>query len=208
MKITAISAQRQKSERVNLHVDGAFRLALAQEVVVRAGLRVGDLVTESQLAGLEREDLRWRARDAALNLLSFRARSAAELRRRLLRKEFPSEVADECIASLQEAGLLDDAAFAASFVRDRMRFRPRGRMRLAQELRARGVDADTAHAAIGEAMEGEDVSELELAREVAARWSPRAGEDPLRARRRLYGLLARRGFGGETVRRIMEEREI
>jgi SOS response regulatory protein OraA/RecX len=70
------------------------------------------------------------------------------------------------------------------------------------------VDADTAHAAIGEAMEGEDVSELELAREVAARWSPRAGEDPLRARRRLYGLLARRGFGGETVRRIMEEREI
>ena len=208
MKITAISAQRQKSERVNVHVDGTFRLAVAQEVIVRAGLRIGDTVTESQLAGLEREDLRWGAREAALNLLSFRARSAVELRRRLVRKEFPPEVADECIASLEEAGLLDDAAFAASFVRDRMRFRPRGRMRLAQELRARGVDADTAHAAIGEAMEGEDVSELELAREVAARWSPRAGEDPLRARRRLYGLLARRGFGGETVRRIMEEREI
>jgi len=208
MKITAIPAQRQKSERVNVHVDGTFRLAVAQEVIVRAGLRIGDTVTESQLAGLEREDLRWGAREAALNLLSFRARSAVELRRRLVRKEFPPEVADECIASLQEAGLLDDAAFAASFVRDRMRFRPRGRMRLAQELRARGVDADTAHAAIGEAMEGEDVSELELAREVAARWSPRAGEDPLRARRRLYGLLARRGFGGETVRRIMEEREI
>jgi regulatory protein len=81
-------------------------------------------------------------------------------------------------------------------------------MRLVQELRAKGVDAETAREAIGEVLESEEVSELELAREVVARWSPRSGEEPLRARRRLYGLLARRGFGGETVRQVMEELEL
>jgi regulatory protein len=207
MKITAIEPQKNHAERVNIQVDGEYRFALAQEILLRSGLRVGEPITERRIRELEHEDLRWKAREAALNLLSYRARTATELRRRLARKEFPPEVAEECVASLVEAGLVDDSAFAESFVRDRVRFRPRGKMRLAQELRARGVDAETARDAIGEVMESEEISELELAREVVARWSPRAGEEPLRARRRLYGLLARRGFGGETVRQVMEELE-
>ena len=207
MKITSIAAQKRSPERVNVHVDGDFRFAVAQEVLLRAGLRIGDEVTEGRIRELEGEDMRWRAREAALHLLSYRARTATELRRRLVRKEFPSEIVEECVASLLEAGLVDDSAFAESFVRDRVKFRPRGRKRLAQELRAKGVDGETAHEAIGSVMDAQDLSEIELAREVAARWSPRTGEDPLRARRRLYGLLARRGFGGETVRQVMEELE-
>ena len=102
---------------------------------------------------------------------------------------------------------MDDSSFAESFVRDRVRFKPRGARRLAQELRAKGVDAETAHEAIGEVMEREEISDLELAREVAAKWPRRAGEEPQGARRRLYGFLARRGFGAETIREVMEEME-
>lgn len=208
MKITAIEPQRSHAERVNVHVDGEFRLALAQEIVLRASLRVGDPVTESRLGELEREDLRWKARESALTLLSFRARTAVELRRRLARKDLPEEVVEECVAELVQKGLVDDSAFAELFARDRVRLRPRGRRRIVQELRAKGVEAETAEAAVGEVMEREEVTELELAREAAARWSPRAGEDPLRARRRLHGFLARRGFGGETVRQLMEEMDV
>jgi SOS response regulatory protein OraA/RecX len=38
------------------------------------------------------------------------------------------------------------------------------------------------------------------------RWCRRDGEDPQRARRRLHGFLARRGFGGEVIRAVLEER--
>jgi regulatory protein len=205
MKITGISAQKRSTERVNVQVDGVFRLAVSQEVLLRSGLARGDAVTEEQLATLEREDQQWRAREAALDLLSYRIRSVAELKRRLVRKDFPPDVADACVAALVEAGLLDDTLFAESFIRDRINFRPRGRAGLARELRANGVDAETAEAAIGEVLEREDVSELDLAREVAARFAVRTGEDPLRARRRLYGRLARRGFSGDTARQVMEE---
>lgn len=208
MKITAIEPQKHHAERMNLYVDGAFRLALAQEIVLRAGLRTGDPIGEERLAELEGEDLRWKARDAALNLLSFRSRTAAELRDRLRRKEYAPEVVDACVADLVERGLVDDSSFAESFVRDRVRLRPRGSRRLVQELRAKGVDSDTAHAAIGEVMEREETTELELAREAAARWPRRAGEDPQRARRRLFGFLSRRGFGGEVVRQVMDEVEL
>jgi len=208
MRITAIEPQKHHPERVNVHVDGEFRLALAQEIVYRASLRVGDALDEARIRALEEEDLFWKARESALNLLSFRGRTASELRRRLRQKEFPDEVVERCVEELVQRGLVDDASFAETFVRDRVRLRPRGKRRLVQELRAKGVDPETASDAISEVMESEEVSELDLAREVVEKWSPRPGEDPQKARRRLYGHLARRGFGGETVRQILEELEL
>ena len=207
MKITRIETQKSHAERVNVHVDGAFRFAVAAELAYRNGLRVGDALTEARIVELEREDQLWKARETALVLLSFRQRTARELRLRLLQKEFPEAVADACVAELVEKGLVDDASFAESFVRDRVRFKPRGSRRLAQELRARGVDVETAQEAIGEVMEREEVSDVGLAREVAAKWPRRAGEDPQSAKRRMYGFLARRGFGSDAIREVMDEIE-
>lgn len=205
MKITAIRSQRRERERLNIEVDGEFRLALPAEIVLRRGLRVGDDVGEDDLRDMEAEDLAWKARQASLNLLSYRPRTAQELKRRLARKDFPDDVAAATVDELEAKGLVDDSAFAESFVRDRARLRPRGRRRLLQELRAKGVDRATAESVIGDVLDEEGTSEVELARAAAARWSPKAGEEPAAARRRLYGFLARRGFGADSIRTVMEE---
>jgi regulatory protein len=206
MKITAIQPQKLRADRVNVHVDGEFRLALAAELVVTEHLHVGDEIDDARLKALEAGDHGWKARDAALSLLSHRARSATELKRRLKRKGFEAETADSAVERMEELGMVNDASFAESFVRDRVRLRPHGRRRMKAELRAKGVDEATARAAIDEVMEREDASETELARAAAARWKPRAGEEPDRARRRLQGFLARRGFGGEAVRQVVREK--
>jgi regulatory protein len=206
MRITALQPHARNPERVHVHVDGQPRLTLSAELVLTLGVRLGDEVDEARLEELERRDQPWRAREAALSLLSYRPRSAAELRRRVARKGFDAEVVDACVETLGNVGVVDDAAFAETFVRDRVRLRPQGASRLRQELRARGVDAETASAAIGEVMEVEDASEVDLARAAAARWKPRPGEERDRARRRLHGFLARRGFGGDAVRTVLAEK--
>lgn len=206
MKITAIEPQRLHPERVNVHVDGAFRLGLSAELMLGERLRVGDEVDDARLAELEAKDQTWKARDAALSLLSYRARTSVELKRRLKRKGFDDEVAASTVERLDRLGVVDDAAFAESFVRDRVRLRPHGVRRLGQELRAKGVDEDTARAAIAEVMEREGATEMDLARAAAARWRPRAGEDAVRARARLQAFLARRGFGGDAVRAVVREK--
>lgn len=205
MKITAVEPQKTHNERVNVYVDGAFRFALAAALLFDAGLHTGDDISAARIAELEALDQQWKAREAALNLLSFRPRTQVELRRRLLQKGFEEAVVEPVVAGLAGYGLVDDQSFAETFVRDRVRLRPRGRRRLVRELRAKGVDTDTAQEAVAEVMQAEDVSDVDLAREAAARWSPRRGEDPQRARRRLYGFLARRGFGGDAVRTVMDE---
>ncbi len=55
----------------------------------------------------------------ALRLISIRARSEFELRRRLSEKGASSEQIEEIITSFKEAGLLDDAEFACDFVRSK-----------------------------------------------------------------------------------------
>lgn len=200
MKITAVEPLRRRVERVSVHFDGGMRLEVAAELFARSGLAVGAEVTDAELATLEGRDAAWRARDFALRLLSHRARSTAELRRRLAREGFPAEVAEACLTGLRERGYLDDAAFASAWVRDRLRFRPRGRRGLLAELRQRGVDATTAGQAIDEVLHGDGDTEADLARAVAAKWRPRPAEEPLRARRRLEHFLARRGFAADVVK--------
>lgn len=205
MEITAIVAQPRNPDRVDLYVDGTLLLAVSAELAYSVPLRVGDRLTEEALRGLEERDQRWRAREAALNLLSFRARTAVEMRRRLLEKGYAVEVADACVEELVGRGLIDDAGFAESLVRDRVRLRPRGTRMLLQELRTKGVDWETARATVDGVFEAEDVSETELARQAAARWTARPGETRLRARRRLYNFLARRGFGADATCEVVDE---
>lgn len=217
VRITAIQPQRRHPDRVNLFLDGEFCCGLAAEIVLAEGLRVGGELSRSQLDSLLERDLRWKARDAALNLLSYRQRTAAELRSRLLRKEFPEPIVESCVNDLVERGFVDDAEFARAFVRDRIRGRPRGARRLVQELRAKGVDPETARLSVEETMRESGASELELARELARKWERTSGmrreaqggwEDrELREkfRRRLYGYLSRRGFPADVVRTVIDE---
>ena len=206
MKITAITQQARDRQRVNVFIDGEFRLALALEVAQQLGLHAGDPVDEAALERAAAADTRWRAREAALSLLGYRARSAAELRRRLLRKEFPAPLVEEIVAELAERGHVDDVQFARAFVRDRTRSRPRGRGRLTQELRAKGVPAEEAGAAVEAVFHQDGISEAELARAAAEAWLRKGGKGSSgpEARRRLFAYLARRGFFGEVARGAIE----
>lgn len=217
MKITALQPQEHHPERINLFVDDRFRCGLAAEIAFAAGLRVGDEIDEESLAALERRDLLWKTREAAFNLLAYRSRTEAELRRRLLRKGYPTEIVEECLSGLVASGLVDDGEFAVAFVRDRVRSRPRGTRRLVQELRVRGVADEAAREAVDRVLEAGEVSELDLARKAAEGWArrtlrarsvqraPLRDEDPLAMRRRLHAFLARRGFGGEAIRVVSDE---
>ncbi|MFT3887047.1 MAG: regulatory protein RecX [Arachnia sp.] len=137
------------------------------------------------------------ARTIALNLLTARQRSVHELRSALLRRKTPPDVADEVLGRLAEVGLVDDEAFAEALTSSRITHGQRGRARIRQELREKGVDREIAEAALAEVDPEEELEgALALARRRAA--SLRQLE-PHVARRRLAGVLARRGYAPSVV---------
>ncbi|MBW6456608.1 MAG: recombination regulator RecX [Trueperaceae bacterium] len=79
-----------------------------------------------------------RAWSYALWLLGRQAYTASELGDRLARRGLDPALCVETVARLQELQLLDDRAFAASFVRRRRD--ERGRLALRADLRRKGID--------------------------------------------------------------------
>lgn len=215
--ITRLEPLRPRGLNLRVHLDRGEPLEVALEAVERMGLGVGDPLPSNVRHHLLDADAEVKTREAALNFLSHRARTRAELRRKLVGKGFRPARVDPCLDRLEARGLLDDAAVASAFVRDRIRHRPRGKGRLAQELRAKGVADAVARTVVDRVLEDEDVTEERLARQVVEGWVKRQGPAVLRAlrlgersperekaRRRLHAFLARRGFGGPALSRAME----
>ncbi|SFE05460.1 regulatory protein [Actinopolyspora alba] len=143
------------------------------------------------------------ARDTVYRLLAIRARSRAELLRALLRGGVAPETAEEVLDKFVAAGLVDDAAFAAEWVRGRHRQRGLGRGALREELREKGIEEETAAEALHEV---DTDSEVERARELVRRKSRgMSGVEPRARMRRLLGMLARKGYGQALAFRVVRE---
>lgn len=143
------------------------------------------------------------ARKIALDLLAVRQRSEHELRVAMAKRKVPDDVADELVERFTEVGLLDDATFAAALTTTRSTLSQRGRARIRQELQLKGVDREVADAALAEIdPEAEREAALAVARK---RMRTLAGLEPHVARRRLAGVLARRGFSGSLVSSVVQQ---
>lgn len=142
------------------------------------------------------------AREIVLRQLTMRARSRSELASALRRRGVPEEAAEEVLGRFTELGLIDDEAFARQWVSTQQR-RSRGRRVLREELRGKGVAADTIEDALADVDdEDEHAAALAFARKRAA---ATAGLDRAARYRRLVGALGRRGFPGGLCHRVAQE---
>ena len=202
--ITGIIAIPAHAGRFELEVDGRRLATVSLDIIDRFGLRVGAELEANVAAGVQHEAQGLRTYDRALNMLAFRARSAAELRRQLLRKGEPELFVTAALDRLVSTGLLDDREYARQYARSKVAGSGFSRRRVAQELRRRGVGRDVAEHAIDEVFQDDEVDE-DAVIERAARKRLRTLEsaDPATRRRRLYSFLARRGFDLDDIRAVI-----
>lgn len=203
-RITEIRDQVRDPERVSLFIDGEFRIGLPRIAVAERNLRVGQILTEDDLAELETVDEVSRATNQAVRLLGFRPRSRSEISTRLRRNGFSDEAISAAIEKMVDYGYVNDEDFASFWVENRQQHRPRGRRALKDELRERGVPPEIIDRAIDEADIDEFGAALELARQRSERLQ---GLEHQVWRRRLAGFLQRRGYGWDIVRQVLQELE-
>lgn len=152
---------------------------------------------EGGLFDREAEEAMSKVRSRVLGLLDQRSRSRQELYDRLVQAEFDPEVVDEVLDDLAHAGLIDDAAFAAEWVRQRHKRRGKSRSVLDRELREKGViqeDRDEALSQIDAADEEAMARALAEKKARSVKSVPADRKEREKALRRIVGVLARRGF--------------
>ena len=141
----------------------------------------------------------------AFRLLSAKARSVAELRARLLEKEWAdAAVVEQALARLQELGYLNDEQFAASFAASKLTTKPLGRSRLRRDLQRKKVSSETAEQALNEVYaerSEEGLIDQAVAKRLRLKGRPTSREET----KKLFDYLMRLGFSYDLVRRKVKE---
>lgn len=200
-KVTRLVIQQRNKERVNVYLDDEFAFGLA--LVEAIQLKVGQTLTDEQIADLKDEDQYHKAYSRSLDYLSRRPRSRQEIERYLKGKEVPEPTIERVVTRLTKAQFLDDLAFAHYWIENRDAFRPRGVRALRYELRQKGLDETI----INEALNSSELDEIDSAYRVGAKqlYRLQSIEDRREFQQRLATYLARRGFNWETIREVSEQ---
>lgn len=203
-QVTEILEQKRNPNRRNIHLDGAFAFGCNINVVARFRLRPGLQLTAEQVQEIQQGEVRQECFDAAMRLLESRLHSRAELRRKLMRKQGGEPVIESVLDDLQRLGYVDDARFAAAKAASAAGRKQHGRRRAMTELLRSGVGSAVAAAAVDKVYRQTD--SLSLARQLAQKQQARLRRlDPAVARRRLAGMLQRRGFDYDDIKPVVDE---
>jgi regulatory protein len=203
-KVTKISEQRRRGNRRNIYLDGAFAFGCNVNVVARFRLREGLDLTDEKVQEIQLGEVKQECFDSAIKLLESRLHGTTEIRRKLSRKEWGNEVIEAVIADLLRLGYLDDERFAKTKAMSAAQHKQHGPRRALMELMRAGVDRDVASRAMEDVYGS--VDNVAAARKLAEKQSARLKRlDPVVARRRLAGMLQRRGFDYDTIRPVIDE---
>lgn len=144
------------------------------------------------------------ARQIVLRQLTNSPKSRAQLEQALAKRDCDPEVATAVLDRLQEVGLVDDEAYAGMLVRSQQAGRGLARRALAQTLRQKGVADEVVETVLDAEVDPAD--EEDRARELVDKRLRRLhGLDVVVQKRRLAGVLARKGYPSEMSMRVIRE---
>jgi len=202
--IEAIEPDLRREGCVRVVIGGRIALIVPADAARAAGIEIGSVLRAEVVHRLELaadEDAAYRT---ATRLLEGRPFARKDLARRLALKGHPLEVIEAALDRAQHFGYLDDVRFATYYVESRSA-RGRGPTRLRRELARLGVARDLIDAALASAAEEPAAAQARIRKLLARRMPQLAGLSRPSARRRLLAYLARRGYTGETARRVVAE---
>jgi regulatory protein len=173
-------------------------------VVARFRLREGMSLSAEEIRLIEMGEVKQECFDRAMASLGSRLHSRAELHRKLMRREYGEAVVDAVLADLERMGYVNDEQFAKTKAMSAAQYKHHGRRRASITLRQAGVSGAVANRALDDVYGSHDSTAV--ARQLAEKQAPRLRKlEPMVARRRLVGMLQRRGFDYESIKPVVDD---
>ena len=161
--------------------------------------------TEDVLLAPAVQEAHSQARNIVLNQLNFMPRSRKELETALAKRHIEPDVAKSVLDRFEEIGMVDDTAYAELLIRSRCNTKRVSRSVLRQQLRQKGVDQEIIEEAL---LVVSDADELRMATELVERKARAMSRlEPEVRKRRLFGLLARKGYNTSIALRVIQDLE-
>jgi regulatory protein len=194
--ITAITPQKKNSRRVNIFLDGEFAFGISNTVA--AWLRVGQKLDEKKVDDLISRDEREVAFQRAMHYSGYRMRSEKEMEDKLTSYGYGVDVISDVMTRLRSLSVIDDQAFACSWVENRVSFHPRSKRQIAYELRHKGIADEIITSVLSNTAD-----ENQLAYRIGMKYASRLKDADWEIyRKKLGSYLMRKGFSYEIVKAV------
>lgn len=199
--IEAIEPDVRREGAVRVVIGGRAAFIVPVEAARQEGLAVGISISPDQADRLAKAVDKEAAYRTAIRLLERRPFARRDLERRMALKGHPADMVQLALDRAAKAGYLNDREFAQFYARSRSA-RGRGPARMRRELVQLGVAKELIEAAL-EACSAPEVVQGAIESLIARRAGQLKGLPPAAIRRRLLAYLARRGYSGAEVLRLV-----
>ena len=204
-KIIDIQVQKHRKNRRSIFLDDGRVFGISEDVFFSIPVHISDTLTDQQLDEILGADSQQKILDVALNLLSYRMRSKAELMRRLKRKNFNEDGIYAVMEKLEKKGYVNDQKFAYVFAREKVRRKLIGPVALRSEFSVHSLDPDilehTLKKTYDEFPEHTIIEQL-----LAKRKVPTNEPLDLKGKKKIVNTLRNKGFSWDRIQETLVKR--
>lgn len=173
---------------------------MTKELLLKYDIKEGDEITEDEIQNLLLHEEKEKIRNHAYRLLSYRARSSREMRKRLIHAGFDAHLVDDVVRGLLADDTLNDERFAQAFMQDYTVVKPKGNRFIFRELVKKGIAKET----IENMLKARD--ERELLRQFIQKKLKQLDPKDVKDRQKLIRRLLYHGFTPELVYEALSKR--
>lgn len=207
MILTSLEKRRNK---IILYFDDSENIEIYYDVYLNLSIFKGDEVSSKRIDELKLANAEYEVKSSAFRYLSNRNHSIFELKTKLKKKEFDSQIIGNVISYLIEKKYLNDLTFAENFVRQRVEGRKEGVMKITSELYRKGITREIISEVTESIKENPKniLNALELGKSKFDIIQKRGETDYNKIKSKLFMFLKGRGFTSDVIFEVINKLNI
>lgn len=195
-KITKIEKQT-KRDRYNIYLDGVYRFSVSSRVLADTRLQENKELSEKDVEKIRGTDIENKVYNRATLILSYRANTESELRKKLL-KSFDEDVISRIILKLKEQRFLNDFDFTKRYIESTKK----GKKLVRLDLLRKGIDKEQVEKALKTVSDEHELANASRAAEKVLK--KYKNESQIKQKKKLYEALTRKGFSYNIYKQVIK----
>ena len=189
--------------RYKVYVDGQFAFVLYKGELSRYHIAEDSELEEKTYQSIRKEIILKRAKLRAMHLLNDMGRTESQLRTKLLRNDYPSDIVEEAIAYVKSFGYINDAEYTRSFIENRKE--KKSKKEIYAALCQKGLPKDLIETALEECYADDDSIAAIEAIVRKKKFDPKSTD--YKEMQKMMGYLVRKGFRYDDIRQVIQVSE-
>ena len=185
------SLKFNKKGTFDIYVDDVYVCDIDDETVYKMSIKNGDEVSEEFISEIKNLSQMQGAKRAGARMLSASMKSRYDFEIKLVQKGFDRGAVKKAADFFEEKGFLNDAAYAAAYVKDALTLKKQGAAKIRNTLKSKGISGDIIDALLADADEAEEENLKAIVEREFLRMPVRDKKHVDKLKRKLYS----RGYG-------------